>query len=195
MTGESSGDWSEWSTCSATCGNATKTRSKMCSEKNETETQSLPCPNLPSCESKWLNLTIYQSEGMYLSLTFSACQCDPDGSVESSCDANGACNCKENFVGDQCKECKSGFFEHPNCFGKVRKKEGILKYNMYWCISECKCSDDGAVDSTCDDSGTCTCKNRISGDKCDKCLPGHYSFPTCQSKYRINLVIFKIITM
>ena len=65
---------------------------------------------------------------MYLSLTFSACQCDPDGSMESSCDANGACNCKENFEGDQCKECKSGFFEHPNCFGKVRKKEGISKY-------------------------------------------------------------------
>ena len=63
------------------------------------------------------------------------------------------------------------------------------------CISECKCSEDGAVDSSCNDAGMCTCKSQISGDKCDKCLPGHYSFPTCQSKYRINVVIFKTITM
>ena len=60
------------------------------------------------------------------------------------------------------------------------------------CISECKCSEDGAVDSSCDDTGKCTCKNQATGDKCDKCLPGHYNFPTCQSKY---LVIFKTITM
>ena len=50
---------------------------------------------------------------------FEACQCDPDGSMESSCDDNGICSCKENFEGDQCKDCKPGFFQHPNCLGKV----------------------------------------------------------------------------
>ena len=48
-------------------------------------------------------------------------------------------------------------------------------------ILDCKCSEDGAVDSSCDDTGICTCKGQISGDKCDKCLPGHYNFPTCPS--------------
>ena len=119
--------------------------------------------------------------------------------MESSCDANGICLCKENFEGDQCKDCKLGFFQHPNCLGKAQKmylcwfllKKASHKYHVH--ISECKCSEDGAVDSSCDDAGMCTCKSQISGDKCDKCLPGHFNYPTCQSKYLINLEIFKTI--
>ena len=104
----------------------------------------------------------------------------------SSCDANGICSCKENFKGDQCKECKPGFFQHPNCLGKVQKCTFLGIYFLKISstippILDCKCSEDGAVDSSCDDTGMCTCKSQISGDKCDKCLPGHYNFPTCPS--------------
>ena len=100
----------------------------------------------------------------------------------SSCDANGICSCKENFKGDQCKECKPGFFQHPNCLGNVENLlTSVDKKRHAPCISDCKCSEDGAVDSSCDDTGMCTCKSQISGDKCDKCLPGHYNFPTCPS--------------
>ena len=53
MSNESSGEWSEWGKCSATCGEGTQIRTKMCSVKNETETQSQPCPNLPPCESEY----------------------------------------------------------------------------------------------------------------------------------------------
>ena len=49
VTKVSSGDWSEWSDCSATCGNATKSRNRMWFEKNQTETQIEPCQNV-SCE-------------------------------------------------------------------------------------------------------------------------------------------------
>ena len=96
VTGESSGDWSDWSTCSATCGNATRTRSKMCSEKNETETQSQPCPNLPPCD---------------------ACVCNGEGSLTEQCDEEGKCNCKANIIGDKCDTCQDEFHSFPLCQG------------------------------------------------------------------------------
>ena len=96
VTGESSGDWSDWSTCSATCGNATRTRSKMCSEKNETETQNQPCPNLPPCD---------------------ACVCNGEGSLTEQCDEEGKCSCKANIIGDKCDTCQDEFHSFPLCQG------------------------------------------------------------------------------
>ena len=47
-----------------------------------------------------------------------ACECDPEGSTELSCNADGVCSCKDNFEGDQCKACKPGYHQHPDCLGK-----------------------------------------------------------------------------
>ena len=47
-----------------------------------------------------------------------ACECDPEGSTELSCNADGICACKDNIEGDQCKTCKPGYYQHPNCLGK-----------------------------------------------------------------------------
>ena len=45
---------------------------------------------------------------------------------------------------------------------------------------ECECSADGSVDLNCDAEGKCTCKEHISGDKCDESEPGYYNFPDPQ---------------
>ena len=47
-----------------------------------------------------------------------ACECDPEGSTELSCNADGVCSCKDNFEGDQCKACKPGYHQYPDCLGK-----------------------------------------------------------------------------
>ena len=48
-----------------------------------------------------------------------ACECDPEGSTELNCNADGICSCKDNVEGDQCKACKPGYYQHPNCLGKL----------------------------------------------------------------------------
>ena len=73
----------------------------------------------------------------------------------------------------------------------VNLRQFLCKYlNNQRIITECKCSENGAVDNTCDDDGKCTCKEQVDGDKCDKCLQGHYNFPMCKSTYFINQTFF-----
>ena len=46
------------------------------------------------------------------------------------------------------------------------------------------CNDDGSRDITCDDNtGKCTCKTNVIGDKCDFCTPGNTGFPACHGMY------------
>ena len=40
--------------------------------------------------------------------------------------------------------------------------------------SECSCNDGGSVSLTCDESGECQCHPKVTGIKCDACLPEHY---------------------
>ena len=47
-----------------------------------------------------------------------ACECDLEGSTDLSCNADGICSCKDKIEGDQCKACKPGYYQHPNCLGK-----------------------------------------------------------------------------
>ena len=118
MSNESVGEWSEWSECSATCGNGTQTRSKMCSVKNETETQSQPCPNLPPCESEYhqpnFPLSVHTKTSFFFNL---ACKCDEQGSLTELCDDDGKCDCKPNIVGEKCDACLDQFYSFPQCKG------------------------------------------------------------------------------
>ena len=51
-------------------------------------------------------------------------------------------------------------------------------------LSECLCHAEGSVDIDCtEDTGRCTCKPNIVGEKCDKAAPGYYNFPEVICKY------------
>ena len=45
---------------------------------------------------------------------------------------------------------------------------------------ECNCDRDGSKNENCDDGGKCSCKPKISGDKCNKCAKGFFGFPRCR---------------
>ena len=44
---------------------------------------------------------------------------------------------------------------------------------------ECGCNDQGSANMTCNSDGICTCKENVTGEKCDICIPEHFPFPEC----------------
>ena len=45
-------------------------------------------------------------------------------------------------------------------------------------FAECLCNEEGSVGIACDEnSGKCTCKENMTGDKCDRADDGFYGFP------------------
>ena len=63
---------------------------------------------------------------------FLACDCNPDGSINHLCNADGTCTCNDHVVGDKCDACATGygdFFDcdhcideyhgYPDCVGKI----------------------------------------------------------------------------
>ena len=49
-------------------------------------------------------------------------------------------------------------------------------------ILDCECHKDGSVNSVCNQDGICTCKDDVEGDRCSRCKPNHFGFPSCQGK-------------
>ncbi|CAL8313308.1 unnamed protein product [Gadus morhua 'NCC'] len=65
-------------------------------------------------------------------------------------------DCRGNTTGRRCEHCEVGFFRWvpgQHC-------------------SPCRCSPSGSVASTCDSRGRCSCKEGVTGDKCDRCTNG-----------------------
>uniref|UniRef100_A0A8C7Q6N4 Usher syndrome 2A (autosomal recessive, mild) n=1 Tax=Oncorhynchus mykiss TaxID=8022 RepID=A0A8C7Q6N4_ONCMY len=90
------------------------------------------------------------------------CVCDPTGTVEGAmCDADTGqcCVCVDPSVGgrrcDQCQELHYGF--NPG-LGRCQA---------------CVCNSVGGVNGSCHpETGICQCKAFVTGDRCDRCVPG-----------------------
>ncbi|XP_052633603.1 laminin subunit beta-4-like isoform X4 [Harpia harpyja] len=93
------------------------------------------------------------------------CQCDPQGSRSSECQAQGGqCECKPHVLGRRCDRCAPGSYG----FGPLG-------------CSPCACSPEGSVSQLCDAvSGQCRCQPGAVGRQCDQCQPGHWGFPACR---------------
>ena len=52
-------------------------------------------------------------------LLFIACECDhPKGAESITCNDDGQCDCKENFKGLKCNECKENYYDYDlGCLG------------------------------------------------------------------------------
>lgn len=48
-------------------------------------------------------------------------------------------------------------------------------------FAACQCSREGSLHSTCDqETGQCSCRPKVTGLRCDTCVPGAYGFPHCE---------------
>lgn len=65
-------------------------------------------------------------------------------------------DCQGNTEGRHCERCKAGFYQ-----------QGTLTS-----CTACRCNPTGSVSNRCDSRGRCSCKDGVSGDKCDVCPDG-----------------------
>ena len=122
-------------------------------------------------------------------ISFSACNCDAEGSDGETCDDNGLCSCKANIINEKCDACNAGYFNFPTCEGKhffvlqvVLPPPFMLAIIAFFQISACNCNEHGSNSIDCNDNGVCSCKANIINDKCDTCQAGLFNFPTCEGK-------------
>ncbi|XP_048872334.1 laminin subunit beta-2 isoform X1 [Brienomyrus brachyistius] len=93
------------------------------------------------------------------------CQCDPQGSMSSECNAHGGqCSCKPHVIGRRCDQCAPGTygFRSAGC-------------------TLCSCSMEGSRTPFCHQhTGQCSCNPGAFGLHCDRCQHGHWGFPNCK---------------
>ena len=62
---------------------------------------------------------------------FSDCGCSNTGSTGQTCKGNGKCDCKPNYIGVKCDECRFGYFQYPECRSKYLSNPGMLKSILF----------------------------------------------------------------
>ncbi|XP_034942261.1 laminin subunit gamma-1 [Chelonus insularis] len=88
-----------------------------------------------------------------------ACNCDPEGSYNRTCDVNtGQCQCRPGVTGQRCDACQ------PYQYGFGR--EGC---------KHCDCDQIGSLDLQCDANGQCPCLTNVEGRRCDRCKENKYN--------------------
>ena len=63
-------------------------------------------------------MDIKRSNSYTISLT--ECNCSPIGTmIDSTCDGDGICDCRDGYTGDKCDQCESGYFSEDgeSCSG------------------------------------------------------------------------------
>uniref|UniRef100_A0A8C1W8S5 Laminin subunit alpha 2 n=1 Tax=Cyprinus carpio TaxID=7962 RepID=A0A8C1W8S5_CYPCA len=122
------------------------------------------------------------------------CQCSARGSVSQRCDSEGRCICQVGYVGRRCdllrpphtrRETRRPVQQVPILHIQRWESRGGCPREAYRpgtgvnsaqdCVP-CHCSSFGSKSFDCDERGQCRCQPGVTGQKCDRCAPGHFSF-------------------
>ncbi|XP_034411425.1 LOW QUALITY PROTEIN: laminin subunit gamma-2 [Cyclopterus lumpus] len=97
------------------------------------------------------------------------------------CDCNGRSRyCLRDAQGLHCVDCQ-GNTAGRHC---ERCKDGFHLAGAALSCTPCRCNLTGSVNATCDSRGRCSCKERVTGDKCDRCLDGPIGPNGCSQSRR-----------
>uniref|UniRef100_U3K7L1 Laminin subunit alpha 5 n=1 Tax=Ficedula albicollis TaxID=59894 RepID=U3K7L1_FICAL len=99
------------------------------------------------------------------------CNCESDFTDGTCEDLTGRCYCKPNYTGEHCDTCAEGYLNFPHCY---RKWGSLLAAHR---PSSC---GKGQQLQLCD-TGQCLCRTGFEGHSCDRCAPGYFNYPLCQS--------------
>ncbi|KAK2822902.1 hypothetical protein Q5P01_022967 [Channa striata] len=95
------------------------------------------------------------------------------------CDCNGRSrNCLRDSWGLHCVDCQ-GNTEGRHC---ERCKAGYYLEGAGQSCKPCRCHPTGSVSTTCDSRGRCTCKDGVTGEKCDRCPEGPIGANGCSQR-------------
>uniref|UniRef100_A0A8C1KJY5 Laminin, gamma 1 n=1 Tax=Cyprinus carpio TaxID=7962 RepID=A0A8C1KJY5_CYPCA len=87
-------------------------------------------------------------------------ECYFDSELYRATGHGGHCrNCADNTDGPNCERCLDNYYRDPS--GQR-------------CLS-CSCNPVGSLSTQCDNTGRCSCKPGVTGDKCDRCQPGYHT--------------------
>uniref|UniRef100_T1KYQ2 Laminin subunit alpha n=1 Tax=Tetranychus urticae TaxID=32264 RepID=T1KYQ2_TETUR len=104
------------------------------------------------------------------------CRCNRAGSINGLdyCDGeSGQCVCKESVSGLACDRCSYGSY--------------ALSVGNYLGCVPCDCDVGGSWRGVCDQrTGSCQCKFRIEGRRCDRPQKAHYFYTTYQYLYELE---------
>ncbi|XP_061742141.1 laminin subunit alpha-2 isoform X4 [Nerophis ophidion] len=100
--------------------------------------------------------------------------------VHSQYRGGGVCiSCRDNTGGINCQSCVAGYY----------RPEGVSAEDENPCVP-CSCDSHGSLGQTCvEDSsqatptqppGSCRCRERFGGPRCDRCAVGYIGYPDCQ---------------
>ncbi|XP_028988599.1 laminin subunit gamma-2 isoform X2 [Betta splendens] len=119
--------------------------------------------------SSWISLWAVVAAvcGVQATYTFySTARCDCNGRSRNCLrDALGlhCVDCQGNTEGRHCERCRDGFYLEgagPSCM-------------------PCRCNHTGSTSATCDSRGHCSCKDGVTGEKCDRCPEGEIGPSGC----------------
>ncbi|XP_034743237.1 laminin subunit gamma-2 isoform X1 [Etheostoma cragini] len=95
------------------------------------------------------------------------------------CDCNGRSRyCLRDAVGLHCVDCQ-GNTEGRHC---ERCKAGFHLTGAPPSCTPCLCNPTGSVAATCDSRGRCSCKEGVTGEKCDRCPDGPMGPDGCSQR-------------
>ncbi|XP_063079841.1 laminin subunit alpha-2 [Engraulis encrasicolus] len=134
------------------------------------------------------------------------CNCNRRGSMSQRCDAEGRCLCRPGFVGHHCgvarpqqqgqqgpdrRESQRPVLQVPleqlEKWSNTGRRGGCPRGAYRPTVPEhhldsargcvpCHCNSFGSKSFDCDEGGQCRCQPGVTGQKCDRCKPGHFNF-------------------